>query len=348
MVIVTLFLTLAASLSFAGPVQSYYNFPSCSPESEIVQKQPKNTLSPKFCAEWNPEFPAVSRECCGVFRARGRRLKAKKLTHRRRRRDYCSDMTMEQRRYIEDVRAGRANDILDSIKRESSDYQDQAFCTEHDGFLAFGRPIVPTLENRIKLNEPALCLNFGTDSMVGMLEWLGRFVAKKYSELQYGGVHLNIGDISAPKGGRIVGRTGGNRHLSHMTGQDVDLGFITARPWEESPPKFTNDFKIEENWELIQRVFQNPFACVKAVFLDRSHIRKLAKFARNDKNWKVFKNRIRHMPHHKNHFHVRIGKSPDDPGCLFPVKPEVEFDDDESISESVSNPSQSTRIEQEG
>jgi murein endopeptidase len=238
----------------------------------------------------------------------------------------------EQKQYTEGAKSGNLGDILVLIQKAAHENQQQALCSEHEGFLPFGRPLVPSPDNRVQINAPWLCLNFGTDPMIAMVESLGRWVAKKYTEKAFLGVRLTVGDISAPKGGRIYGRTGGRRHLSHTSGQDVDIGFLRAKAGQESPSHFSREFNVADNWELVQQIFQNPHVCTRAMFLDRGHIRKLAKFAQKDKNWKIYQRFIRHMPGHKNHFHVRVGKGPGEPGCSTPIRPEIEFEIEESVS----------------
>jgi murein endopeptidase len=321
------------SKSFAGHETDVYSFASCEPASETIQQGTKNQLSPRFCAKWNPDFPFVKQDCCaGHFSSNGKKNRHKKISRKKLRGNYCADMTPEQKEYKEMIGSGSTQNVLELIQQNKQLEQEQAFCSENNGFLAYGRPLVPTSENRIKINAPHLCLNFGTDPMIGMIETLGRWVGKKYSEETYSGVHLIIGDISAPKGGRIYGRTGGKRHLSHTSGQDVDIGFLSIKAGQESPSRFSREFNTKENWALIQEIFQNPHACVKVMFLDRSHIRKLSKVADADSNWKLYKRFIRHMPGHKNHLHVRIGKAPGDPGCSSPNRPEFEFEMEESVS----------------
>ena len=221
---------------------------------------------------------------------------------------------------------------MKTIQAELGVQGEQAFCSEHDGFLAFGRPVVPTSNNRILLRAPELCFNFGTDAMVGMLEWTSREISKHYPSPEFSGVKLILGDISAPRGGPLFGLTGRRRHLSHASGQDVDIGFLSVQKGKDSPVQFSRQFETVSNWWLIQSIFKNPFACVKVLFLDRHHIRTLNKFAKKDKNWASLKRFVRHMPGHKNHMHVRIGKGPGGPGCYPGARPELELEaDDEHI-----------------
>jgi murein endopeptidase len=86
------------------------------------------------------------------------------------------------------------------------------------------------------------------------------------------------------------------------------------------------EFDAVTQWWLLKRILQNPFGCVKAIFLDRKHIRSLEKVAKHDVEWALYHVFIRHMPGHKNHFHVRIGNGPGKPGCVPGANPESEDD----------------------
>jgi len=286
-----------------------------------------------FCAEWNPEFPWNGHRCC-------RQPKSKKKMHWRERRrggtvcyaerfkaNFCEEMTADQRGYSDQVASGEIPDILSFLDVEMTRSRGQAYCTVNNGFLAFGRRLIPTDENRIKLRFPGRCVEFGTDPMIGMLEWLGRRVNSGYSAPEVKGVHLLVGDISSPKGGCLAGRNGLRGHASHTSGQDVDLGFISAYENKESPNSYVKHFDGKPNWWFMKQVFRNPYACVKVVFLDRTHIRKLAKAARGDEDWQKFGRFIRHSKGHHNHFHIRIGDGPGPAGCQVDAHPELETED---------------------
>jgi murein endopeptidase len=149
---------------------------------------------------------------------------------------------------------------------------------------------------------------------VAALEWLGREVAREYSTPEKAGVHLNVADLSAPRGGCIWGRRG-RGHASHTTGQDVDMGFLNTRVGAVAENAFTTHFDPQANWWLIKKLFSNPHACVKSVFLDKRHIRKLARAALGDELWPKVAHRIQHVKGHRSHLHVRVGRFPGEPGC---------------------------------
>ena len=111
-----------------------------------------------------------------------------------------------------------------------------------------------------------------------------------------------------------------------MGGQDVDIGFLTVKEHSKSPELFHNSFDPTANWWMLQQLFKNPYACVKVVFLDRMHIRKLQRVAQGDPTWDELRSRIRHIRNHRNHMHVRFGNLPGAPGC---VSTEGEAEDEE-------------------
>lgn len=321
-------------------------FTPCSPVSDQLTDQYSSSLyvsseadapTLDFCAEWNPEFPLNGHHCCTKLGGRNNRKKgAQKGAQKgggcfaaRRKTSFCSELTQEQQEYIGDVISGKVQNVLSVISREMGRAKDQAYCTVNNGFLARGRPIVPTSKNRIELRSPARCTSFGTDGMAGMLEWVGHGVATYFANPSYSGVHFVIGDVSAPRGGCLPGRAGRRGHASHTSGQDVDLGYLTVKEGARSPSSFHTHFDAQQNWWLIKQIFKNPFVCIKVIFLDKSHIRKLRKIAKADEDWEKFSRFIRHVRGHKNHMHVRVGDWPGQPGCVSDAKPELELPDDE-------------------
>ncbi len=63
------------------------------------------------------------------------------------------------------------------------------------------------------------------------------------------------------------------------------------------------------------------------MFVDHRLIAKLEKAARGDPKWGELRRYIRHMPNHKNHFHVRLGEFPGVPGCDPNADPELETEE---------------------
>ncbi len=296
------FLLLNGQLSDANT--EFPIFPSCSPSSDFLSSLRRSKqMSPQFCAQWNLDYLSNGHQCCGKKRAR---------CFSKRTQNYCRDMTVAQRHYRQKATDGSLGDILSFLKKEIDHaFDEQSHCFEWNGFLSEGKPIVPSIQNGITLKFPESCLYFGTDRMIAFLEWLGRESLKKNSYY-----HLQIGHISAPRGGCIVNRRTGRRsHTSHTNGLDVDIGFLKPIHQYPASAPFHHKMDLISNWWFLKKIFQNPFVCIKIIFLDRRHIRALSQFAKQDPDWKVYRKFIRHVPGHYNHFHIRIGKLSGLPGC---------------------------------
>jgi murein endopeptidase len=303
---------------------------------------PQNEAVPlDFCEEWNPEFQANDYRCCGRvtgYSARGRRGRKSRprCDVHRNRQSYCDEITPEQKEYIAGVNSGKIADLLEYLSAQVEHRPIQAYCSVNTGFLVHGRAIVPTSENLIKLRSPQRCTYFGTEPMVAMLEWLGRQVKKEiYPENP--GIHILLGDVAAPRGGCLAAMGGRRGHKSHMVGQDADIGLLTPRGKKPSPDYFHRDLQAKPNWWFVKQIFQNPYACIKMIFLDRRQISKLARAAAGDPEWAHVRRFIRHFPGHRDHFHVRIGDGPGEPGCSPNANPDDELDEDESEAEEAIN-----------
>lgn len=313
-------------------------FPGPEPESEFIEfefedpiRQQTRQVDMGFCSEWNPDFNFNGRRCCAVFKPGRRHRNWNKCAPTRYKTSYCNERTAEQIAYAAEAAKGRLPDVLESIRHATGRMGEQSFCTVNNGFLARGRELIPSPLNRIVLRSPTRCLNFGTDGMVGLIEWTGRQIAQEYKDPEFAGVHLLVGDIAAPRGGCLWGRGGRRGHASHTTGLDADLGFLTVGAKKESPRSFHRQFDAKANWWMLKKFFSNPFACVKVVFLDRRHIQKLERVARGEPEWDAYRRFIRHVPAHRNHFHIRIGDWPGPAGCVPDAQPELE---DEAVSDS--------------
>ncbi len=279
---------------------------------------------PAFCMDWNPEYAFRGFHCCPKKPARARRQA--KCAPQRVKASYCDEMTDGQRRYAEAVKEGKVKDVLKLIESDLGRTREQAYCSVNNGFLAWGRQVIPTEGNRLKLRNPRRCVDFGTDGMVAMLEWVGRKIDQQYGAPEYDGVRLLVGDLSAPRGGCLSGRRGGRGHASHTTGQDADLGFLQVS--KNRPEYFDRHFDPHHNLWLVKQIFANPYACVKVIFLDRRLIRKIDRIAGQDDEWKRLRRHVQHARGHGNHFHVRVGTAPGHPGC--PVEPPSDEPESES------------------
>lgn len=295
----------------------------CDPSSDYLEIPEAPGLTQAFCAKWDPEFAFRGNQCCRKPKMPKRRS-ANRCAPSRTKADYCDEMTPEQRKYTELASSGKLGDLLAQITIEMNQRGPQAHCGVNIGFLSFGRRLIPNSANRIQLKSPLRCVDFGTDPMVGMLEWLGRKVSSDYNQTENGKLKLLIGDISAPRGGCLVGKRGRRGHASHTSGQDVDIGFLTPIANKPSPDNFHRKFDPVANTWLIKKIFDNPFACIKVIFLDRKLIRKIDKVAAKDPEWNAVKRFVRHVRGHQNHMHVRIGNGPGSVGCVPGADPNLE------------------------
>ncbi len=344
-IIVPLFLQVSFQAQGAAP-----DFIPESPESKLTSEYVQLTedggrygVAPDlgFCSEWNPEFSYNGYHCCKKF-ARTRKARAKSCFRQRAKASFCDERTAEQQRYVESVSSGKVSDVLSFLDNEIRRSSEQAFCTVNNGFLAQGRPILATASNRLLIRNAGRCVAFGTDRMAALTEWLGRQVVQKYAEAEYSNVKLLVGDVSAPRGGCLLGLSGRKGHASHTSGQDVDLGFLWARKNAQTPNEFYRTFDPKTNFWLVQNILQNPYACVRVIFLDRKHIRSLNKEinkhgSQEDRQfWAKMARFVRHAPGHANHFHVRVGSVSGAPGCTVDARPELEPEDENALPESNS------------
>ena len=305
------------------------DIPSCDPESAMV-KDPRAGVDPAFCAKWNPDFAFKGNRCCGEVPWRYRR-RGIRCSPQRSKRSFCDERTENQVLLTQKVQSGEIDDYLAYLKPRFDRNGPQAQCSPTDGFLAHGKPILPTQKNAIKIRRPGRCVNYGTDRMVALLDWLGQKVKKKSESKPFRNPHLLVGDMSAPRGGCLAGRGGRRGHLSHQTGQDVDLGFLHLSERRPSPSYFTRRFSAEENWWFLKQLFSNEIVCIKIVLLDRRHIRSLDQYIQklNKKNpnhpevalWERMKDRIQHVRYHRDHYHIRIDESEPLSTCQMKVNP---------------------------
>jgi len=118
-----------------------------------------------------------------------------------------------------------------------------------------------------------------------------------------------IGDVSNPKGGRL------NRHRSHQTGRDADLGFYYRRGEVDTfLTARKKDLDLPRTWALVRALVTETD--VDRIFVDRSLIAVLYAHAvaeGEDRDWlnDVFgrsggKGIVQHERRHKDHLHIRF------------------------------------------
>ncbi len=333
----------ALPIAFAGSArateESDFEFQPPTPLSEYLPAAPGEPPV-DFCSEWNPEFGFRGYRCCSnavtrgvaTFRGRGRR-RAVGCAPNRVKWQFCDEMTGPQKDYIASVKDGKV-DALENIAKSMGSKGGQSFCGPSNGFLVEGRPLVPTAANRISIRNEARCSNFGTDPMVGAMEWMGREIKREFHEPEFDQARLIVGDISAPRGGCVSGRAGRRAHKSHTGGVDIDFAYFNPHAGHAPEEHFTKTFYVASNWWLLKKLFKNPFACVKIVFVDKEHIRALERYAQTDPEWTKLRRYVRHVRGHRDHFHVRVGSGPGVPGCA--SDPNLEEDEDSGDEGDVS------------
>ena len=302
--------------------------PNPALSSDFVREMvspPGDEMDLDVCEEWNPEFVGNGMRCCTPTRTGGRKARnfARCDAHRNRA-NYCSEITDEQKEYVDAVNNGKIGDLLAFLSSQVQHRPLQSYCNVNTGFLVRGRPIVETSDNILKIRSPQRCTNYGTEPMVAMLEYLGRQIKKEFYG-DYPGIRFLIGDVSAPRGGCLASSGGRRGHKSHSIGQDADIGFVTPIKNHPSPETLHKNFQPKPNYWFIKQLFHNPYACIKVVFLDHRLIAKLAKASDGDPEWLTLRKYIRHIRGHNNHFHVRIGDGPGPAGCAANSNPDDEL-----------------------
>jgi murein endopeptidase len=181
------------------------------------------------------------------------------------------------------------------------------------GALSIGSPSAGLLFNGVPLPESPLWTirnaqeAFGTPETVAFIEAAVGAVVARFPDSP----PLCIGDLSRPDGGRL------NRHASHQSGRDVDLGFFLT---EGAQPDFKSvkpaKIDLERTWAIVRALVTETD--VERIFVDRTVQRALfthALSAGEDRAWleDLFQyprgkddRIIQHERRHKDHMHVRF------------------------------------------
>jgi penicillin-insensitive murein endopeptidase len=162
---------------------------------------------------------------------------------------------------------------------------------------------------------------WGLPSLVGLIDRAARRVARKYPDAV-----LSVGDLSRREGGEL------ERHHSHKSGRDADLGFYLRTPAGKPllPARFVTFsargpaadlegavFDDARNWALVEALTEDREARVSHIFVAR-HIRaRLLRYAEQHGVPSELRQRAADLmmqpsqAAHDDHFHVRIGCPPD-------------------------------------
>lgn len=183
------------------------------------------------------------------------------------------------------------------------------------GPLSIGTPDAGLLLNPQPLEESPLWYvrdpseAYATDETVAFIATAVTEVERRYP----GSPRVVIGDLSRNDGGRL------NRHRSHQSGRDVDLGFYFLG---REPQAFVRgavrgkpqQMDVERTWALVRALV--TMTDIERIFLDRAIQRVLDAHARSlgeDGAWldSIFgrtseKGIIQHERRHLDHLHVRF------------------------------------------
>ncbi|MEM9691688.1 MAG: penicillin-insensitive murein endopeptidase [Myxococcota bacterium] len=183
------------------------------------------------------------------------------------------------------------------------------------GSMSVGRPQMGALVNGQHFGKGKNWRLVAPGNAYGTREttaYLKRAIAKTFAR-HPGGHPMYIGDISAPRGGRLKG------HLSHQAGRDADLSYfykgqVSRRDWYRRA--HAGNLDVAKSWTFVRALLTETD--VKFIFINTSVQKLLKRHALRigeDPKWidSVFQYKskskwpvIRHSPGHDTHIHVRF------------------------------------------
>ncbi|MBX3227312.1 MAG: penicillin-insensitive murein endopeptidase [Labilithrix sp.] len=162
---------------------------------------------------------------------------------------------------------------------------------------------------------------WGLEALVNMLDRAARIVHKQYPDAQ-----MSIGHLSRPGGGEI------NRHASHESGRDADVGFYVRNQrgktiYADHFVQFKGDgtaatwpgaqFDDAKNWQLVSTFVSDPHAHVTHIFVASPIRARLLQYAEKIGAPERIRNlaaQLMAQPRgslpHDDHFHVRVACPP--------------------------------------
>jgi len=158
---------------------------------------------------------------------------------------------------------------------------------------------------------------WGSEGLVGLIENVAAEIANEYPD----GERLQVGDLSAEKGGQIT------LHASHQNGLDTDFVYFRTNRREQGddPAKgfteqfvvkgrLSKNFDLERNWRLFQLLVES--GRVQRMFVDpvikNTYCRRFKKSAEAIQTLR----RMRPLSNHGDHVHVRLTCPAESPDCL--------------------------------
>lgn len=186
----------------------------------------------------------------------------------------------------------------------------------YEGELLNGLPMVEGPGRKITAER---WKTWGTRSTVQQLDR----ALRRWAQLESSAPPVLVGNLSSRDGGPL------SPHKSHQSGRDVDLSYIVRRngndpmTWQRVS---SDNLDAELTWRLVKLLTQE--AQVEVIYMDRSIQRVLLEHAKQ--HGTIRKGRlpdwleiagssetslIRHVPGHKDHFHVRLACPTDNRRC---------------------------------
>jgi murein endopeptidase len=128
---------------------------------------------------------------------------------------------------------------------------------------------------------------------------------------------INIGDLSSRDGGHL-----GN-HLSHQSGRDIDLGFLTKPPQSKgffNREATRSNLDVPKQWFVVQCFLDKPET--QYIFMShdvfgalRDHVRKNKSLWHKYRNHFSFAGALRPDNEHRTHMHIRFRCPGNDKNC---------------------------------
>lgn len=195
---------------------------------------------------------------------------------------------------------------------------DRSVGAPNSGWLERGVPIAERGEGFVRA-RPGDETRYGHRRLVRAIEVAAASVATRFP----GGVPLRVGDLAGHGGGEH------ERHASHRTGRDVDLGFfvtdLSGASVSTNAVAFDRHgiardsngslvrFDVARNWELVRSFLLDDAAAVQWIFCShgvKSLLLRHARAIETDPDVLVRASAVMHQPSngrsHDDHFHVRI------------------------------------------
>ncbi|OYZ17293.1 MAG: hypothetical protein B7Y39_15455 [Bdellovibrio sp. 28-41-41] len=194
--------------------------------------------------------------------------------------------------------------------RWMADIKKMLYLTQANSLLEAAQKLGPNAGFQVLW--PTKKRHYGTYDMVEMVVNVGEWLRENVS-----GVILSVGDTAAMNGGRI-----GN-HLSHKTGMDIDLAYLTRNPKLvmnriDIPNKggYTHsEFLAAEQWRLFKAVHE--FSPIEVIYVNRNVKNEMCKQALKSGDLpsktdttspaaKILTKLIIEDDAHGNHWHARL------------------------------------------